>query len=303
MKQTRADNSIAVAQALGLHVVLFLLVFVGLRWSGNSLPEAAQGEPIEAELISASDLSPSMQRALRRAPAEQQQAPQPDPMPKPLPEPLPEEMPTPPNPRELPPPVPDPAPVEQPRVQRDAAMPPVPEVKREQEERRRQPPQAELDAQRESEMERQRQRQIADLRRLREQAARQRSMAEQRAQQLADARAGVSNNPPARSPPSPGAGGTDPTLLARYRDALQRAIARQWTRPDSVPLGQRCRISIRQLPGGDVISVEVDPSCPYDAQGQRSVETAVLKAAPLPYAGFETVFNRNLELNFEAADR
>lgn len=302
MKQTRADNSIAVAQALGLHVVLFLLVFVGLRWSSIIPPEAARGEPIEAELIDASELSPSMQRALRRAPTELQ-APQPDPMPKPLPEPVPEEMPTPPRPHALPPPVPDPAPVEQPRVQRDAAMPPVPEVKREQEERRRQPPQAELDAQRESEMERQRQRQIADLRRLREQAARQRSMAEQRAQQLADARAGVSNNPPARSPPSPGAGGTDPTLLARYRDALQRAIARQWTRPDSVALGQRCRISIRQLPGGDVISVQVDPSCAYDSQGQRSVESAVLKASPLPYAGFESVFSRDLELNFEAADR
>ncbi|MBZ0088579.1 MAG: cell envelope integrity protein TolA, partial [Thermomonas sp.] len=109
--------------------------------------------------------------------------------------------------------------------------------------------------------------------------------------------------PPARSQPTPGAGGTDPGLLARYRDALQRAIVRQWTRPDSVPLGQRCRISIRQLPGGDVISVEIDPSCPYDAQGRRSVEAAVLKAAPLPYAGFETVFNRNLELNFEAADQ
>lgn len=302
MKQTRADNSIAVAQALGLHVVLFLLVFVGLRWSGNALPEASQGEPIEAELVSASDLSPSLQRALRRMPAEQRPAPQPDPMPKALPEPLPEQAP-PPRPRALPPPVPDPAPVEQPRVQRDAALPPVPEIRREQEERRRQPPQAELDAQRDSEMERQRQRQIADLRRQREQAARQRSMAEQRAQQLADARTAVSSNPPARSQPTPGAGGTDPGLLARYRDALQRAIVRQWTRPDSVALGQRCRISIRQLPGGDVISVQVDPSCAYDSQGQRSVESAVLKASPLPYAGFESVFSRDLELNFEAADR
>lgn len=298
MKQTRADTGLALTQSLLLHAGVLALLFIGLRWSSNALPDAAQGDPIQAELISASDLSPAMQRALRRAP----EAPKPVREPKPLPEPLPEATPAP-TPRQLPPPVPDPAPLEQARVQRDAVQPPLPEVRREQEARRRQPPQAELDAQRETEMERQRQRQIEDLRRQRTQAARAASMAEQRAQQLADARAVVSSNPPARSQPTPGAGGTDPGLLARYRDALQRAIVRQWTRPDSVPLGQRCRISIRQLPGGDVISVEIDPSCPYDAQGRRSVEAAVLKAAPLPYAGFETVFNRNLELNFEAADQ
>ncbi|MCO5055634.1 cell envelope integrity protein TolA [Thermomonas sp.] len=298
MKQTRADTGLALTQSLLLHAGVLALLFIGLRWSSNALPDAAQGDPIEAELISASDLSPAMQRALRRAP----ETPKPVREPKPLPEPLPEATPAP-TPRQLPPPVPDPAPLEQARVQRDAVQPPLPEVRREQEARRRQPPQVELDAQRETEMERQRQRQIEDLRRQRAQAARAASMAEQRAQQLADARGAVSNTPPARSQPTPGAGGTDPGLLARYRDALQRAIVRQWTRPDSVPLGQRCRISIRQLPGGDVISVEIDPSCPYDAQGRRSVEAAVLKAAPLPYAGFETVFNRNLELNFEAADQ
>ena len=32
-------------------------------------------------------------------------------------------------------------------------------------------------------------------------------------------------------------------------------------------------------------------------------EAAVLKAQPLPYAGFEAVFSRNLNLNFEAQDR
>ncbi|HRO28373.1 MAG TPA: protein TolA, partial [Luteimonas sp.] len=70
-----------------------------------------------------------------------------------------------------------------------------------------------------------------------------------------------------------------------------------------VPIGQRCRIVIRQIPGGEVVSAEVDPSCPYDAQGRRSVEAAVLKAQPLPYVGFESVFQRNLTLNFQAQDR
>jgi colicin import membrane protein len=101
----------------------------------------------------------------------------------------------------------------------------------------------------------------------------------------------------------PGQGGVDTGLLARYRAALQAAIAQNWTRPDSVPLGQRCKIVVRQLPGGEVVDAKVDPSaCPYDAAGQRSIEAAVLKAQPLPYAGFEPVFARTLIVNFEAQD-
>ena len=44
-------------------------------------------------------------------------------------------------------------------------------------------------------------------------------------------------------------------------------------------------------------------ACPFDELGRRSLEAAVRKASPLPYAGFETVFNRNLDLNFVAEDR
>jgi len=55
---------------------------------------------------------------------------------------------------------------------------------------------------------------------------------------------------------------------------------------------------ITQLPGGEVMSVEFEASCPYDEAGKRSVEAAVLKAQPLPYAGFESVFNRRLNFTF-----
>ena len=50
------------------------------------------------------------------------------------------------------------------------------------------------------------------------------------------------------------------------------------------------------MPGGEVIDVEVAAVCPYDELGRRSVEAAVLKAQPLPYAGFESVFIRELTL-------
>ncbi len=289
----------ALLQALGLHVLLFALMFAGLRWSQHNVAEAAQGDPIEADLVAVSDLSASMQRALQRAPKEQP-APPPEPkQPEPLPEPVPDELPTPPQPKELPPPVPEPAPVEQEKVQRDAPSPQIAKVPREQEQKRKQPDQAELDAKKEAEQERKKQQQLADIRKQREQAARERSMAEQRAQQLADARTPGTST----APPPPGNRGTDPGLQAKYAAAIQQAILRQWVRPETVPLGQRCRISIRQLPGGEVVDVTVSPSCPYDALGRQSVERAVLKASPLPYAGFDTVFNRNLDLNFVPEDR
>jgi colicin import membrane protein len=299
VKQTRADTWMALLQALALHVLLFALMFAGLRWSQHNAAEAAQGDPIEADLVAVSDLSASMQRALQRAP-KAQPAPPPEPeKPEPLPEPVPDELPPVPQPKELPPPVPEPAPVEQEKVQRDAPSPQVAKVPREQEQRRKQPDQAELDAKKEAEQERQKQKQLADIRRQREQAARERTMAEQRAQQLADARTPGTST----APPPPGNRGTDPGLEAKYAAAIQQAILRQWVRPETVPLGQRCRISIRQLPGGEVMDVTISPSCPYDTLGKQSVERAVLKASPLPYAGFETVFNRNLDLNFVPEDR
>lgn len=294
MKQTRADTGIAIAQAVLLHALLFALLFAGLRWSQRNVALSAQGDPIEADLVAVSDLSAPLQRALRRAPA---QAPTPVPLPKPLPEDTPAVPP--PAQKALPPPVPEPSPVEQEKVQRDAPSPQVAKVPREQEEKRRQPDQTELESKRQAEAERQRLRQIEELRRLREQVARERTQAEMRAQQLADARAAAANP----APPPPGNRGADPGLQARYAAALQQAIARQWTRPDSVPLGQRCRLTIHQIPGGEVTSVDIAPGCPYDALGRRSVEAAVLKASPLPYAGYESVFSRILELNFVAEDR
>jgi len=81
---------------------------------------------------------------------------------------------------------------------------------------------------------------------------------------------------------------------------LQDAIQRNWTRPDSVPPGQRCKLVIRQLPGGEVIDVQVAASCPYDDLGKRQVEAAVLKAQPLAYEGFEAVFSRAILLTFRA---
>ncbi len=292
MKESRADNRVALLQALGLHVVLFALMFAGLQWSRVPIAEAAHGEVIEADLVSVSDLSASMQRALRRDP---EPLPQPIVEPEPLPPepemPLPDVLPEPPV-EELPPPEPDPAPVEQEQVQRDADSAQVAKVDHEQEEKRVRPDQAELDAAR------RRAEALAEIRRQRALAAQERTMAEQRAQQLNDAR----TTSVTQTRPPPGNPDSRSAENAGYQVALMNAILRQWTRPESVRLGQVCQVLIRQIPGGEVVSVEISPSCPYDEQGRRSVEAAILKASPLPYAGFENVFVRNPVLKFRAED-
>ena len=291
MKETRADTQTALLQATGLHVLLFVLMFAGLQWTRSNMAEPAAGDPIEADLIDPSALSAAMRSAMQRTPEAVQQPVVEEPVIEPEPEPLPQPM-----VEDVPPaPGPEPEPVEQEKVQRDAISPDVAPVPKEQEQKRKQPEQADLDAQR-------RERLLAEIRKQREQAARERTQAEMRAQQLADARAqqpvGISQT----SPP-PGNRGQNPNLGKQYAAALQEAIVRQWTRPETVEIGQRCRIAIRQIPGGEVVSVDIAASCPYDALGRRSVEAAILKASPLPYAGFEDVFNRNLDLNFIAEDR
>ena len=112
---------------------------------------------------------------------------------------------------------------------------------------------------------------------------------------VSSATATASGKPPA------GNNGADDNLQGKYAEAIRVAVTAQWTRPESVPLGTRCKVVIRQLPGGQVISADVQPGCPMDQAGQDSLERAVLKAQPLPYRGFETVFARQFTLNFQAA--
>jgi len=309
MKETPVDTAQAIGLALLLHALLFALLFIGLWWTRSAAPAAAGA--VQAELMDANDLSTAMQRTLRQQPQpiEEEAAPPP----QPLPEPVPEEAPT---PQQQQPqdfiPVPDVedqvAVVEQPT--------PTPSVEKELQEAKRRQEQIDLTEQerqqeaerkqRLSQMELERLKQLEDIRRRRAQATREAELAEQKLKQIADARARSASEEAAAADASastPGQNGVDEGLLARYRAALQATIASKWTRPDSVPVGARCRIHIRQLPGGSVMSAEVSSPCAYDEQGRRSIEAAVLKAQPLPYAGFESVFSRELIINFEAQDR
>ena len=319
MRETRADTVQAVVLAVVLHLVLFGLMLAGLWWTRTPEPVSAAGSPVAAELVDANALSAAMQRTLSERPEPALPEPEPDPEPEPEPsapppqpepEPRPQDAPAPPQqaPQES---LPDPQPVDQDEVVAEPTPTPAEEEARLQEEKRRQEQidlterkrQEEAEQKRRrAEQQAERERRLAEVRRELEKAERQRKLEEQKARQLADARAAADAASGSDASPPPGNQGVDTGLQARYAAALTEAIRAKWTRPETVPLGARCTLVIRQLPGGEVMSAEVSSPCSYDEQGRRSIEAAVLKAQPLPYAGFERVFARELRLNFVAQD-
>ena len=321
MRETRADTAQAFGLALLLHALLFVLMFAGLWWTRSAAPASAPGS-MAAELVDAGALSAAMQRTLRNRPEPAEDVlPEPEvesepeaaaPLPQPLPEPAPQDAPIPQQqaPQEF---IPEP----DAQTQEVVVAQPTPikatetevqDAKRRQEQvdltRRERQLEAER-KQRLSQMEVERQKQLDDIRKRRAAASREAQLAEQKLAQIAAARAGRASEDAARADAGQPAGndGVDAGLAARYAAALQAAIVAKWTRPDSIPAGAVCRLVIRQLPGGEVMNVEVSSPCAYDEAGRRSIEAAVLKAQPLPYRGFEAVFQRNLTLNFRAEDR
>ncbi|MDO5505396.1 MAG: cell envelope integrity protein TolA [Pseudoxanthomonas suwonensis] len=340
MRKRGSDNTFALLAAIGLHLLLFGLAIIGV-WFSRAPTAAGSGTAVQADMVELGALSASTRAALAREPLPVEPDAIAEPLPDAPPEPEPEPVAAPPQPLPEPAPqdavvprqqqaqdiIPDPAPEQQEAARRDSTNPLTAE--REAEARRRQEQidlterqrqqeaeqQRRLAAQREAEerqkAEREQRQRAEQLRRIQAERARARREAEQaeaRLQQIADreaARAAASAAAGSGGGTAGGAGGGDANLRAQYAAAIQEAILRQWRRPDNIPQGQRCRIRIRQLPGGEVPNdgVTFEGSCPYDEQGKRSVEAAILRAQPLPYKGFESVFQRNLTLNFEARDR
>lgn len=301
--------------AIALHVVAFVLMFAGLIWTRDTPPISVAGPIIEATLVTAADASrrPSPPTPEPTPPKPvTPPAPAPDsaaPPPQPKPEPAPQDAPEPPQPK--PQTVAQPDRQEQERASR-LAMQQAEREKKEQEEKRRQEQidlterQAQEEAerkQRQSRMQLEREKQLADIRRQRAEAEKQTKLAEEKLKQLQDRPPPARETPPAASEasPAPGNEGTDEALLGQYQLAIQQAVERNWTRPDTVQAGTPCKIRIIQIPGGDVIDAQVDPSCPYDEIGRRSVEAAV-RRQPLPYTGFESVFRREIIFTFRAPE-
>jgi uncharacterized protein len=82
-----------------------------------------------------------------------------------------------------------------------------------------------------------------------------------------------------------------------YQRAIYSAVKAQFLRPSAMP-DVTCTVHITQKPGGAITHVVMDDACPYDVSARRSVMDAVLRAQPLPYSGFESVFKENIDLSF-----
>ena len=209
--------------------------------------------------------------------------------------PVPKPQPAPPaNVRVLPTPVPQPKLKDQEKIAQIAEQKAEQEKKAQEEEQKQR--MAELTKQKEAE------RILKELAKVKaESEAQQRkiNLESQKAQQLADlrkAKAQNAENVPVAKQAMTGQAGTSNDA---YVAALQNAITQNWLRPDNIPVGVECPVEIKQIPGGQVISATVLPSCPFNDVAKHSVEAAVRRSSPLPYKGFEKQFSRDITFNFK----
>lgn len=271
--------------AVLVHLGVVALLFAGLLWTTTTRPLSLPGPIIEAELVGIS--------AAPKAAAPRPSRPAPARPATPAPEP-----PKPPEPKPQPP-----SQVQnQDRVEREKvaemAQQKAEDAKRAEDERHRQE-QVLLDQQQREE--RERAKQLAQIRAEREAADKKLKLEKQKLEQLKD----LAKAKPAPAQPVPeaeqaksGTNGNDDSLQAQYFAAIQNAVTDNWLRPDSAQPGLRCMLRIVQIPGGDVIGVQLLNPCNADPLTRASIEQAVKRAAPLPYKGYEKAFQRQIDFNF-----
>jgi colicin import membrane protein len=305
--ETTWDKLRAVLFALGVHAFAIGLLFSGLHCQRAPAMADAEGPVIEAMLVSSTQESAAAAKEIKAAERKLAQQSQQDatPPPQPMPEPKPMDAP---KPQQLAPQaqLPKPDTVDQQEVRRLAEQVAEQKKLQEQDERRKQE-QVDLtnkqqqqqeaeNRQRLAQQELERQKQLADIRKLRADAKRKVKLEEQRLKQVQDQRAQLAQNvaptptsAPLAQPPS-GNGGVNIGLKARYVLAIRSVVQQNW-HTVNVPERVHCRVHFKQLPGGDVFGDPTFSDCPYDALARASVVDA-LKRTPLPYAGFEPVFDR-----------
>lgn len=69
--------------------------------------------------------------------------------------------------------------------------------------------------------------------------------------------------------------------VSKYKGLIRGQITRNWIFPASYQKGMKCKVLVRLIPSGDVVSVRIIQSSGNSAF-DRSVEMAVNKASPLP---------------------
>ena len=88
------------------------------------------------------------------------------------------------------------------------------------------------------------------------------------------------------------------SMLLTYQDLVAGKVRRNWTRPVGSKSDFSCKVLVQQLPDGDVVGVQLLESCGNPAL-DRSVESAVRKASPLPKPPDPELFDREIEFTFK----
>lgn len=87
------------------------------------------------------------------------------------------------------------------------------------------------------------------------------------------------------------------TLISQYIPLIQNRVKSRWLPPPSAQPGMSCTVTVRLIPGGEVVEARVTTSS-GDPIFDRSVESAVYKASPLPLPPDPALFEYFRELNF-----
>ena len=86
-----------------------------------------------------------------------------------------------------------------------------------------------------------------------------------------------------------------------YIQMMRQKIQRNWSPPASMREDMRCVVYVRQVPGGEVIQVEIR-RCNGDEAVRRSIVAAVWKASPLPVPQDADLFRAQMEMTMYPVD-
>lgn len=265
--------------AIALHVVLFAALFIHFASKPTTLNNAQSATQIINATVVNQNPSPS-----KPAPAPAKPAPTP-PQPKPVP------------------PTPKPQPATPKPVEQQAAQ----ELATQQAEQKKQAQQKLVEHQNLVAQQVQKELAAEEKKAKAKQRLAAKKAAEQSAKQLLQqelaANPSVAESPAAESKSESKAEAKPAALSAqaqgeidKYKTLIVQAISQQWIVPDNLTKGLEAKLLVTLAPGGMVVDVKIVKSS-GDPVLDRSAQTAVYKASPLPVPADSALFNKFRTIN------
>ena len=91
----------------------------------------------------------------------------------------------------------------------------------------------------------------------------------------------------------------DNSLLAQYRSAIEATIEQRSHLSRDLRPGFLCWVRVTQLPGGEIMDVTPQSKCNATEIERAELVEGIMRASPLPYSGFESVFDRLVDIPFQ----